>query len=217
MIPTEQLKYRLAEAMSLAAVRLETVQRRTSERDEARRELDKEQSRWQNAIDAIVLQFDPDRDGSGCESGDPLDLTLTEIRGAFGKLEDDRDEARRQRDKALDFIQRQGYRRCDIIVCNCNSWHGGHAMARLQEIQDALPYANGPTILARVQTLRTENAALRDALTTLEYAADPFLADQSRAQDPRCGLTQPVSVADCEALNAAVKGAREVLEGNSRA
>lgn len=55
--------------------------------------------------------------------------------------------------KAERFIESHGYRRCDIPACNCHSWHGGHAMERLHEIADALPYENGRTILARVQSI----------------------------------------------------------------
>lgn len=51
---------------------------------------DAEAARWQQAIDKVVLEFDPDRDGSGTDSGDPLDLTLAELRAAFEKLKDSR-------------------------------------------------------------------------------------------------------------------------------
>jgi hypothetical protein len=49
---------------------------------------DAEQARWQRRIDDIVVRIDPDRDGSGCDSGDPLDLTDTELRGAVNKLQE---------------------------------------------------------------------------------------------------------------------------------
>lgn len=42
-----------------------------------------EAKRWQDAIDEVVYAEDPERDGSGCDSGDPMDVTITEIRGAF--------------------------------------------------------------------------------------------------------------------------------------
>lgn len=55
-----------------------------------------------------------------------------------------------ERDEASAFLERRGYRRCDIAACNCNSWHGGHAEQRLGEIEDALSEAgvemNGKTI-----------------------------------------------------------------------
>lgn len=40
----------------------------------------------------------------------------------------------RERDEAIAFIEREGYRRCDIPACNCNSWHGGHANDRLESV-----------------------------------------------------------------------------------
>lgn len=53
--------------------------------------------------------------------------------------------------------------------------------------------------------------ALLDALAALEGAVDPFLASQDGATDPRCGLVQPVTVAECEALNQACANARAAL------
>ena len=38
-----------------------------------------EQARWQEAIRELLVRYHPDVDGSGCESGDPLDVTLAEI------------------------------------------------------------------------------------------------------------------------------------------
>lgn len=52
---------------------------------------------------------------------------------------------------------------------------------------------------------------LRVALDRLDLAVDMFRADQTRATDKRVGLVQPVSVADCEELNAASRQAREIL------
>lgn len=44
----------------------------------------------------------------------------------------------------------------------------------------------------------------REARKALQHAADAFAADQTGAAHPSFGLVQPVSVADCEALNAAL-------------
>jgi hypothetical protein len=67
-------------------------------------------------------------------------------------------------EELLAFIEREGYRRCDIPACNCESFHGGHAMARLTEIADALDEAgidrNGRTILSAVQALVAARPAL---------------------------------------------------------
>lgn len=46
----------------------------------------------------------------------------------------DADELRARRD----FMVSRGYRFCDIMACNCNSWHQGHAENRLREIGDML-------------------------------------------------------------------------------
>lgn len=45
-----------------------------------------EQARWQVAIYEVLSALSPEAeiDGSGCDSGDPLDFTLSEIRQAIG-------------------------------------------------------------------------------------------------------------------------------------
>lgn len=54
-------------------------------------------------------------------------------------------------------------------------------------------------------------SALREALERLFDAAEVFSARQDRATDPRVGRVQPVSVADCDELNAALAEAQLVL------
>lgn len=59
------------------------------------------------------------------------------------------------------------------------------------------------------------------ACERLEEAADLYAADQSRATDPRCGLVQPITVAEAEELNEAIRQARAALarvrgEGETR-
>jgi hypothetical protein len=75
---------------------------------------------------------------------------------------------------AIDFLERNGFRRCDISACNCGSWHGGHASRRLDEIKEALTDAdvdlNGKTILAGVQVL-----AARAALSSSAPSEAPWL------------------------------------------
>jgi hypothetical protein len=55
-------------------------------------ELDTELGRWQDAIRDVVIDESgaPDGtiDGGGCESGDPLDLSLAEIRLGFAYMRD---------------------------------------------------------------------------------------------------------------------------------
>lgn len=92
----------------------------------------------------------------------------------------DRDE---RGQKALDFIERRGYRRCDIPACNCGSWHGGNAENRLRDFHEALVQAdvetNGKTllgalgeVLAERAALASENERLREALSGIAAAAD---------------------------------------------
>jgi streptomycin 6-kinase len=47
-------------------------------------------------------------------------------------------EARAEEREAVAFLERRGYRRCDIAACNCGAWHGGDAEQRLAEIREAL-------------------------------------------------------------------------------
>jgi hypothetical protein len=76
----------------------------------------------------------------------------------------------------LDFIHREGYRRCDVAACNCGSFHGGHSMARLTEIEAALTEAdidgNGRTILSQVRALAAERDELDEVAKTYSVSAD---------------------------------------------
>lgn len=59
---------------------------------------------------------------------------------------------------ALRFIERRGYWRCDIPACNCNSWHGGNAELRLDEIAEELgDETQGKTLLQAVKDRRKRN------------------------------------------------------------
>lgn len=44
-------------------------------------------------------------------------------------------------ERALQFLEMQGYRRCNIPACNCPFWHGGNASERLTEIHTILEQA----------------------------------------------------------------------------
>jgi hypothetical protein len=66
----------------------------------------------------------------------------------------DLQEALERLQTAESALRGHGYRRsCDIPACNCgDQWnHGGHAAERLREIDEALPYYDGATILQRLQ------------------------------------------------------------------
>ena len=61
-------------------------------------ESDEEIGRWQQEIYKLVIDLSGHEvDGSGCDSGDPLDLTLSEIREGFSFLKD----ALAEKDKKL--------------------------------------------------------------------------------------------------------------------
>lgn len=51
-----------------------------------------------------------------------------------------------------------------------------------------------------------------NALRRLYEAADVYAALQDSASDPRCGITQPITVADGEELIAALCDALEILQ-----
>lgn len=53
---------------------------------------------------------------------------------------------------------------------------------------------------------------LAAALSALADAADIYAADQADAPDPRVGMVQPVTVAEAEQLNAALRVAWATLE-----
>lgn len=63
-----------------------------------------------------------------------------------------------------------------------------------------------------LEALQTEREKLEKALDQLHDAAGEFSADQSIAADPRCAVTQPVTVEDAHALNAALSVAAALLK-----
>lgn len=63
----------------------------------------------------------------------------------------------------------------------------------------------------QLAAVQAENARLREALVRLEAAADVIAADQSCATDRRCGLLQPITVAEGEELNEAIRRVRAAL------
>jgi hypothetical protein len=67
-------------------------------------------------------------------------------------------------------------------------------------------------IAAELTAANARIAELKKALADLHDAAGEYAADQSGATDPRCGITQPVTVEDAEALNHAINKAAALLE-----
>jgi hypothetical protein len=95
--------------------------------------------------------------------------------------------------KTIEFLQRY------------NKWQRG-----VKRIDMPSPTLIGIAIDDAIKCIEQRNA-LAKALMRLHDAADAFAADQSGARDERCGLVQPVSVAECEELNQALKAAWELL------
>ena len=82
--------------------------------------IDAEQARWQQAIYERLRSYLGDDgnylDGSGCDSGDPLDLTLSEINQAFAIL-DDRHNKTQAKPEPMRYLP-----------STLRDWHAGLAM-----------------------------------------------------------------------------------------
>jgi hypothetical protein len=83
------MEQRLKDAESQLAAMQARAERAESEKEDA---IDREAARWQEWIDTYVYAIDPNRDGSGVDSGDPADLTECELRGALDILANCMDE-----------------------------------------------------------------------------------------------------------------------------
>jgi len=74
--------------------------------------------------------------------GDLWDRKMSRVMAPdLAEFYSDADELKARRD----FMIREGYRFCSIPACNCNSWHGGRAMDRLNELRDLLDEYGVPT------------------------------------------------------------------------
>lgn len=89
-------------------------------------------------------------------------------------------ESEHERDDLLRFIEREGYRCCDIPACNCNSFHGGNAYNRLREIGEDLESAgvslNGRTIRSALSVLIEAHANLHRRSATVMAERDDSAA-----------------------------------------
>ena len=91
-----------------------------------------------------------------------------------GDLHDDvpalAEELRADNERLTDVLRRNGFRECDIPVCNCGSWHhvGGFA-ERFREIDEATAddERNGETLLTRIGRIVADRERLRAALTDI--------------------------------------------------
>ncbi len=86
--------------------------------------------------------------------------------------------------RAIQFLQMQGYRRCDMAACNCPFWHGGNAGERLTELHELMsesgfqPYAK--TIYKALEDLIIEHQQLKEASTKRESAQSVGLSPQAQ-------------------------------------
>lgn len=154
---------------------LTALQRRDQEHEA---QIDAEQARWQDRIDAILISECPDAhiDGSGVDSGNPLDLTACEIRQAFGWLKDqheaqvarltkERDNAREDV-KRLDWLESASWEHPlsgnGIGIFPCQSAHTGQRYIHLHGLGEEDGSNLGEEITGSSSSLR---AAITQAMT----------------------------------------------------
>lgn len=121
------------------------------------------------------------------------DGPLLDVIASHRALADRLAEVARERDEAERALRSKGYRKeCDIPACNCGrQWnHGGHAESRLREIDEALPYENGKTILQRVEGVVRQ---LNDARATMAKQAAELQAIRDTVGDTDFALRQQVA------------------------
>lgn len=89
-----------------------------------------------------------------------------------------RDEAESGK-RALQFLDMQGYRKCNISACNCPFWHGGNASERLREIHDVLndagarPYEK--TAIKAIEGIIDEKTTLKALLEQAREALNDLV------------------------------------------
>lgn len=123
-----------------------------AESDEQVKAIEAEQARWQERLDKQIYAAFPDRDGSGCDSGDPLDVTDAELRQAFNHLDDTLQKLTQaiatltaERDAAVKVIPKSpgiyAYT-CDTDIGRCN-YDTGVTVGMLNEYRDFLAKIGG--------------------------------------------------------------------------
>ena len=119
-------------------------------------EMDGEQARWQKAIYDLLCRLTKgiehlNIDGAGCDSGDPLDFTLSEISQAIGAVIDQREQL--EADCGVMRCTLEGYAECgDGCTCG-DGW--SHDAAR-----EALQSTAGKALLDRLAEAEKDRARL---------------------------------------------------------
>lgn len=70
------------------------------------RKIEIEQARWQQRLEKVYCEYYPEVDGAGCDSGDPLDLTATEVELTCIHLQEQIAALRAENQRLRDTIQR---------------------------------------------------------------------------------------------------------------
>jgi hypothetical protein len=136
-----------------------------------------------DALDTAAMRHDYQKmcivnhvrgDGIPCDEHDHCYKCESPAPCPMNRALDDIDRLSAELVTAERALLRHGYRKsCDIPACNCgDQWnHGGHAAKRLAEIDGVLEYANGKTILQRVEILRAQLTAARAELAECDRHA----------------------------------------------
>lgn len=91
------------------------------------------------------------------EAVDGLNQTIREVeelRAAASSRDELVSSLQEKLRRAEWFIDKEGYRRCDIAACNCPYWHGGNWQERFREISDIVQEAG----------ISTNGILLKDAI-----------------------------------------------------
>lgn len=125
--------------------------------------------------------------GESLRGGGPDRLTDRRVSRLAQFRVDGREEHIRRARKAEDFIARAGYVPCDILACNCESWHPRNGWyARFQEIAEVVGEVNGKTTLAVVTELKAERGLAMSLLRDLDELAGCVCVSCGRTVDEGC-------------------------------
>jgi hypothetical protein len=99
-----------------------------------------------------------------------LDKLCDALRAALAEPDEVAAAVKAERKIWIDFLHRNGFRRCDIAACNCGSWHHVEGWPkRFREIDEATrdDWRNSETLLTRVERICAERDGLKAALIAI--------------------------------------------------